>query len=73
MKDIEDKYKDIINSQTFNFGIKNFKRVLKKSGLPSHYINKASKMYKDKVYYRLDIVKNDIINKLQKGDDDAKN
>lgn len=43
--------------QPFDFGIKRFKKSLKEAGAPQSYINKAAKVYKDKVYTKVAEVK----------------
>lgn len=43
--------------QPFNFGIRKFKQDLRAAGAPKSYVNKAAKLYKEKVYTRVAEVK----------------
>ena len=53
----ESKENKVTGKQPFNFGIKRFKRDLAAAGAPKAYINRASKIYKEKVYVRVEEVK----------------
>lgn len=44
-------------TQPFSFGIKEFKRVLDRMGMPRAEKNRTIKMYKERLYQRVDEVK----------------
>ena len=46
-----------VKPQPFDFGIKKFKRQLREAGASRSYVNRAAKLYKEKVYERVAEVK----------------
>jgi hypothetical protein len=53
----EEKQEIIRKRQPFNFGIKELKRVLDRMDMPKAERNKTIRMYKERLYTRVDEVK----------------
>lgn len=57
MPDDKEKMETIRKREPFNFGIKELKRVLDRMDMPKGERNKTIKLYKDRLYTRIDEVK----------------
>ena len=71
----EEKEQIIRKRQPFNFGIKELKRVLDRMDMPKAEKNRTIRMYKERLYTRVDEVRAKMEEKLKlpetSGDDDA--
>lgn len=69
----EQKEEIIRKGQPFNFGIKELKRVLIRMDMPKAERNKTIRLYKERLYTRVDEVKEKMAAITPLGDEDATN